>query len=105
MLKRLFSNIRESCTLSGLRTTMFCISRFGPEIAWTFTEKNPFRFLNNSAFSPPGHGILICVQSIVPTTLGNAHILMKSSLIWIAYQQREIEYSSASNEQWPQIRA
>ena len=59
---------------------MFCIYRFGPETAWTFSEKNPFRFLNNSAFSPPGHGIFISVQLIVPTTLANAHILQKTSL-------------------------
>ena len=31
--------------------------------------------------SPPrGHGIFICVQSIAPTTLGNAQILQESSL-------------------------
>ena len=75
--KRLLLNIRASCTLPGHRTTMFCISRFGPDTACTFTEKNPFRFLNSSAFSSPGMEFLshFDILQIVPAK--SSHTMKK----------------------------
>jgi hypothetical protein len=57
---RLLSKILASWTLPGDLATMFPISKFGPQTAWTSIEKYPFRFLKRSAFSSPGHDIFIC---------------------------------------------
>ena len=46
-------------------------------------EKYPFLLRNNSAVSPPGHWIGICVQSIAPTTPGI--LLCCINCLWISW--------------------
>jgi hypothetical protein len=91
--KRLLSNILESWTLPGHRTTMFWNFRFGPETAWTLIEKNPFRFLNSSAIIL---GSAKYVRSFVCILKAHSHSKSGDSIwaslechccFWIAWHQ------------------